>query len=141
MTRIEHTGFTVTDLETSIQFYKKVGFKTLRKTNIPHAMLYLENTIIELTQGTKPQGFHIALTTPNIETYTQELRNKGIETTPIQDKTTPLIRDMKQKITEYADPTPQTQELIDCMIPNTNWKRTTLKDPDDIHIEIWQRKQ
>jgi len=140
MTKIEHTGFTVTDLETSIQFYKKLGFKTLRKTNIPHAMLYLNDTVIEITQGTAPQGFHLALTTENIEQYVTELHKKGIETSPIQDNQTPLIRDMKQKITETADPTPTSQQLIDIMTPNTNWKRTTLKDPDNIPIEIWQRK-
>ena len=140
MTKIEHTGFTATDLETSIQFYQKLGFKTLRKTNIPHAMLYLEDTVIEITQGQKPTGFHLALTTDNIEAYTAELQKQGIQTTPIQDNQTPLIRDMKQKITETADPTPTSQQLIDIMTPNTNWKRTTLKDPDNIPIEIWQRK-
>ena len=88
MNKIEHTGFTVTDLETSIKFYKKLGFKTLRKTTIPHAMLYLNDTIIEITQGTKPQGFHIALTTPDIETYVAELKKQGIETTPIQNTET-----------------------------------------------------
>jgi catechol 2,3-dioxygenase-like lactoylglutathione lyase family enzyme len=140
MTKIEHTGFTVTNLETSIQFYKKLGFKTLRKTSIPHAMLYLNDTVIELTQGAAPTGFHIALTTDNIEAYIAELNRQGIETSPIQDNQTPLIRDMKQKITETATPPPHQQTLQNIMTPNNNWKRTTLKDPDNIPIEIWQRK-
>ncbi len=140
MIGFEHTGFTVTDLDASVAFYTRLGFKLLRKTNTPHALMYLGDAVIELTQGPPPQGFHLALSTDHIEADVALLRMNGIETTQIQDNQTPLIRDMKNKITEYANPAPTDPKLYDCMMPNMGWKRASLKDPDGIHIEIWQRK-
>ncbi|MFH1179056.1 MAG: VOC family protein [Candidatus Bathyarchaeota archaeon] len=140
MIGFEHIGFTVTDLDTSVAFYTRLGFRLLRKTNMPHALMYLGDAVIELTQGPPSQGFHLALSTDNIVTDVALLQENGIETTQIQDNQTPLIKEKKQKITEYADPTPTDPKLYDCMMPNTGWKRATLKDPDGVHIEIWQRK-
>ena len=141
MRGIEHTGFIVNDLEKSINFYRKLGFNLLRKTSMPHAMMYLGETIIELSPGLniQPHGFHLALYTDNIEEDVAKLTEQGIESTPIETAQGPLISRIKVGIVEYADPHPVDSKLVDCMMPNMNWKRTTFKDPDGINIELWQR--
>ncbi|HHL41663.1 MAG TPA: VOC family protein, partial [Candidatus Bathyarchaeota archaeon] len=48
MIGLEHPGILVSDLERSIKFYEKIGFKILRKTNRPHAMMYLGDAILEI---------------------------------------------------------------------------------------------
>ena len=134
MTKIEHTGFTATDLETSIQFYQKLGFKTLRKTNIPHAMLYLEDTVIEITQGQKPTGFHLALTTDNIEAYTDPThtrhetknhRNRNPTPTPTN---TPKHHDTKQQLEKNHTKRPRQQphrNMAKKITPTTTKNKTT----------------
>ena len=75
MKGIEHTCISVNDLERSIEFYKKIGFKILRKTTRPHAMMYLGNDILEIIPRLEedrrngfspPFPFHIAFYTDNL---------------------------------------------------------------------------
>ena len=60
MKGIEHTKISVSDLDRSIEFYKKLGFKNLRKTTRPNVMMHLGNDIIEIIPGLdedKANGF------------------------------------------------------------------------------------
>ncbi len=48
MLGIEHPAIYVSDLERSIEFYEKLGFKILRKAEGIRALLFLGNDIIEI---------------------------------------------------------------------------------------------
>ena len=148
MIGIEHPAIYVTDLEISIDFYQKLGFKILRKTNRPHAMMYLGNDIIEIMprlDELKNQGFsppfpyHLALHTDNIEEDVARLQEEGIETGEIVTFSDTRLENLLAGVVEYAEPNPDNPKLFGCMKPSENWRRVAIKDPDGIDIEIWQR--
>ncbi len=142
MIGLEHPGFLVTDLERSIKFYEKIGFKVLRKTSRPHAMMCLGDSIIELTQGLEKSEnypFHLAFYTDNIEKEVKRLRAEGIEIGDIMTFTGETLEGLLAGVVEYADPVPVNPKLFGCMQPSGNWKRVAFKDPDGIHLEMWQR--
>ena len=98
-----HSGITVYNLETSIEFYtKNFGFEEIKKDDKPGlelklAILQLNNSQLELIQHYKPkinpmmseheksslttllQKSHIALITNDLPRAYNELKNKGIE--------------------------------------------------------------
>ena len=143
MIGFEHPGFQVSDLERSIEFYEKIGFKVLRKTSTPHAMMYLGDSIIEITQASldpnQPYSFHLALHTDNMKEDVEMLRENGIEISEIQTFTGEMLQKVLNGVVEYADPKPISPKLYGCMQPSEKWKRVAFKDPDGIHIEMWQR--
>ena len=142
MIGLEHPGFLVTDLERSIEFYEKIGFKVLRKTSRPHAMMCLGDSIIELTPGLEKSEhypFHLAFYTDNMEEEVKRLRAEGIETGEIMKFTGETLEGLIAGVVEYADPEPENPKLYGCMKPSGHWKRVAFKDPDGIHLEMWQR--
>lgn len=143
MLGLEHPGFKVSDLERSIEFYEKIGFKVLRKTTTPHAMMYLGTDILEITQGLKdkdtPFRFHLALHTDDIEGEVARLRGEGIEIGEIMRFTGKVLDKTLSGVVQYADPVPDDRKLTGCMQPSENWKRVAFKDPEGVSIEIWQR--
>jgi lactoylglutathione lyase len=142
MIGLEHPGILITDLERSIEFYEKIGFKILRKTNRPHAMMYLGDAILEIMPGLNPEQsypFHLAFYTDNIEEETKRLQALGIETSGIMTFTGEVLENLLNGVFEYADPIQDNPKLSGCMKPSENWKRIAFKDPDGIHLELWQR--
>lgn len=142
MIGLEHPGILVTDLENSIEFYKKIGFKVLRKTNRPHTMMYLEDAILEIMPGLQPEQFypfHLAFYTDNIENEVERLNKLGIETSEIMTFKGETLEKLLDGVVEYAEPVPENPKLTGCMKPSENWKRVAFKDPDGIHLELWQR--
>ena len=139
---MEHPGFRVKDLERSIGFYEKIGFKVLRKTDTPHVMMYLGSDILEITQGLDKDSqftFHLALYTDDIDGEVKRLRKEGIEIGEIMSFTGERLKKTLAGVVEYADPVPDDPKLTGCMKPSENWKRAAFKDPDGVSIEIWQR--
>jgi catechol 2,3-dioxygenase-like lactoylglutathione lyase family enzyme len=89
MLGIEHPAIYVSDLEKSIRFYKKLGFKMLRKAEGIRALMYLGTDIIEIIPSlnkmredgfTPPYPYHIGFYTDDIERDLAELHMQGIET-------------------------------------------------------------
>lgn len=142
MIGIEHPGILVSDLERSIEFYEKLGFRVLRKTSRPHVMMYLGGDIIEITPGLKQTQafpFHLSLHTDNMEKEVARLRTLGIEIGEIMSFIGKTLEDLLEGVVEYADPVPDDPKLLGCMKPSEKWKRVSFKDPDGISIELWQR--
>ena len=143
MIGIEHPGIKVRDLERSIKFYKKIGFKVLRKTSNPHVMMYLGNDILEITPGLDDSNtsfpFHLSLHTAEIEEEVTRLRSLGIEIGSIMTFSGKMLEDTVAGVVEQADPVPDNPKLLGCMTPTEKWKRVSFKDPDGISIELWQR--
>ena len=142
MIGLEHPGILVSDLERSIKFYEKIGFKILRKTNRPHAMMYLGDAILEIMPGLDPEQsypFHLAFYTDNIEKEVKRLHKLGIETSETMTFKGEALVKLLDGVVEYADPNPNNPKLSGCMQPSENWKRAAFKDPDGIHLELWQR--
>lgn len=142
MIGLEHPGFLVSDLDRSIGFYEKIGFRVLRKTNRPHVMMYLGDDVIELTPGlerAQSYPFHLAFYTDNIEGEVERLRGEGIETGEIMRFTGESLEELIHGVVEYADPVPEDPNLVGCMNPSDRWRRVAFRDPDGIHLEMWQR--
>lgn len=142
MIGLEHPGILVSDLERSIEFYEKIGLKILRKTNRPHAMMYLGDAILEIMPGLDPEQsypFHLAFYTDNIEKEVRRLHKLGIETSEIMTFTGETLENLIDGVVEYAKTVPDDPKLSGCMKPSENWKRVAFKDPDGIHLELWQR--
>ncbi|MCW4011644.1 MAG: VOC family protein [Candidatus Bathyarchaeota archaeon] len=142
MIGLEHPGILVSDLEKSIKFYEKIGFKILRKTSRPHAMMYLGDAILEIMPGLQPEQsypFHLALYTDDIEGEVKRLHLLGIETSDIMTFKGETLEKLLDGVVECADPVPENPKLSGCMKPSERWKRVAFKDPDGIHIELWQR--
>jgi catechol 2,3-dioxygenase-like lactoylglutathione lyase family enzyme len=142
MIGLEHPGILVSDLEKSIAFYEKIGFKVLRKTSRPHVMMYLGDNILEMTPGLKKDEsypFHLAFYTDKIEEEVARLREEGIEIGEIMSFTGETLQGLLSGVVEYADPEPSNPKLAVCMKPSEKWKRVAFKDPDGIHLELWQR--
>ena len=143
MIGIEHPGFLVRDLERSIEFYKKLGFKVLRKTDRPHVMMYLGDDILEITPGLDESpskfSFHLSLHTDDMEKEAARLRSLGIRTGEIMTFSGKALHDLLIGVVEYAEESPENPKLLGCMTPSENWKRISFKDPDGISIEVWQR--
>lgn len=153
MIGIEHPCIYVSDLERSIEFYKKLGFKILRKTTRPHAMMYLGNDILEIIpalEENKKQGFsppfpyHLGFYTDNLEEDVRRLNEQGIETEPITTISRSQLASSSARIIEHAEPEPSDPKLLGCMIPSEDetqpWRRVRFNDPDGITLEIWQRR-
>jgi catechol 2,3-dioxygenase-like lactoylglutathione lyase family enzyme len=153
MKGIEHTKISVTDLDRSIEFYKKIGFKILRKTTRPNAMMNLGSDILEIIPGldedkrngfTPPYTYHIAFYTDDIEDDVRLLNEQGIETTEISSIQYSRLDSMNMRIIEQAEPEPSDPKLVGCMTPSLDddkpWKVVGFKDPDGIVLEIWQRR-
>ena len=148
MLGLEHPGIYVSDLEQSIEFYKKLGFKILRKTNRPHVMMHLGTDIIEIIPDldkiqkdgfSPPIPFHLGFYTDDIEEVVANLRKQGIEVGEIVSYSDSALENALAGIVEYADPVPEDPKLFGCMKPSDKWRRVAFKDPDGINIEIWQR--
>ena len=143
MIGIEHPGIKVHDLERSIEFYKKIGFRVLRKTSNPHVMMYLGDDILEITPGlddsTESFPFHLSLHTDDIEEEVAYLQKQGIEIGEIMTFSGKTLENLVAGVVEQADPVPENPKLLGCMTPSENWKRVAFKDPDGISIELWQR--
>jgi len=148
MLGLEHPCIYVSDLEKSIEFYKKLGFKILRKTNRPHAMMYLGTDIIEIIPEldkiqkdgfSPPYPFHLGFYTDDIGAVVASLREQGIEAGDIVSYSDSALEDALAGIIKYADPVPEDSKLLGCMKPSKKWRRVGFKDPDGINIEIWQR--
>ena len=145
MNGIEHPGILVSDLERSIGFYQKLGFKILRKTSRHHVMMYLGNDILEITPGLDDVAkkthssfsFHLSLHTDNIEEDVTHLRELGIEIGEIMRFSGKVLEALIDAVVEYAEPVPDDSKLLGCMKPSENWKRVAFKDPDGISIELW----
>jgi len=153
MKGIEHIAIYVSDLERSIDFYTKFGLKILRKTAMPHAMMYLGNDILEIIPRLaeeKKEGFsppfpyHIAFYTDDIEEDIKRLRELGIEIGPVTTTSRSQLAGSHARILKHAEPEPDDPKLLGCMIPSENenrpWRRVRFKDPDGIILEIWQRR-
>jgi catechol 2,3-dioxygenase-like lactoylglutathione lyase family enzyme len=148
MLGLEHPGIYVSNLEKSIEFYQKLGFKILRKTTRPHAMMYLGTDIIEIIPDldkmkkdgfSPPIPFHLGFYTDDIEEVVASLREQGIEVGEIASYSDSALKAALDDIVEYADPVPDDSKLFGCMKPSDKWKRVAFKDPDGVSIEIWQR--
>ena len=157
MLGIEHPAIYVSDLEKSIEFYKKLGFRILRKTARPHAMMYLPgtNSIIEIIPDleqfkkdgfTPPFPYHIGFYTDDLDGWVKRLNAEGIETDPVRESSRTTLDKGRARIVEHppevevaSDPT-----LLGCMIPSEDeerpWKSMRFKDPDGITLEFWQRR-
>lgn len=153
MKGIEHTCIFVSDLERSIEFYKKLGFKILRKTSWPHAMMYMGNDILEIIpqlEQYKKEGFsppypyHLAFYTDDIEEDVRKLNEQGIETSPISTMSRSQFDSSEVQMVEQAEPEPSDPKLYGCMIPSEDegqpWKSVKFNDPDGIPLEIRQRR-
>ena len=151
MKGIEHPAIYVSDLERSIDFYQKLGFKILRKTSTPHAMMYLSNDILEIIPRLeeKEEGFsppfpyHIGFYTDNLDEDVRRLKELGINTGPITSTSCTQLAKSSARVVEHAEPEPTDLKLLGCMIPsedeNRPWRRVRFLDPDGITLEIWQR--
>jgi catechol 2,3-dioxygenase-like lactoylglutathione lyase family enzyme len=153
MKGIEHTKISVSDLERSIEFYKKLGFKILRKTTRPNAMMHLGKDIIEIIPSldedkrngfTPPYTYHLGFYTDDIEEDVSMLHEQGIETTDIFTIPYSKLDSMNLRIIEQAEPEPTDPKLLGCMTPSVDedepWKIVRFNDPDGIILEIWQRR-
>ena len=153
MKGIEHPAIYVSDLERSIIFYKKLGFKILRKTAIPHVMMYLDNDILEIiprleedikTGFSPPFPYHLGFYTDNLEEDVKRLSMLGIDTGPIITTSRLQLAGSRARILEHLKPEPTDPKLLGCMIPsedeNRPWQRVRFNDPDGIILEIWQRR-
>jgi catechol 2,3-dioxygenase-like lactoylglutathione lyase family enzyme len=153
MIGMEHLCINVSDLERSIKFYKKLGFKILRKTTRPHAMMYLGNDLLEIIpqlEEDKKKGFsppfpyHLAFYSDNLEEDVRRLKEQGIEPTPIVTISRSQYVSSNTRVIEYAEPEPSDPKLLGCMIPsedeNHPWRAVRFNDPDGIILEIWQRR-
>jgi len=148
MLGIEHPAIYVSDLERSIEFYEKLGFKMLRKAEGIRALMFLGNDIIEIIPGldkmkadgfTPPFPYHIGFYTDDIERDLAELHDRGIETGGIVQWVGDRLDKFLAETTEYAEPTPEEPKLLGCMMPSEKWKGVRFNDPDGIVLEIWQR--
>ena len=148
MLGIEHTAIYVSDLEKSVDFYKKIGFKILRKAEGIRAIMFLGDSIIEIIPSLEkmkqdgfspPYPYHIGFHTDDIEKDLTMLHEQGIETGEIFQWTGARLENALAENTEYADPPPKTPKLLGCMMPSEKWKAVRLNDPDGIVLEIWQR--
>jgi catechol 2,3-dioxygenase-like lactoylglutathione lyase family enzyme len=112
MLGIEHPAIYVSDLEKSIEFYKKLGFKILRKTASPHAMMYQpsSNDIIEIIprlEQNKKDGFkppfpyHIGFYTDDLDGWIKRLNAEGIKTTPVNVSTRTTLANGRSRIVEH----------------------------------------
>ena len=153
MRGVEHVCISVSDLERSIEFYTKLGFKILRRTTRPHAIMYLGRDILEIMprlEEDKRNGFsppfpyHLAFYTDDLEEDVSRLNDYGIETSPVFTMSRSEMESSNLRITEYADPEPSDPKLLGCMIPSEDeekpWRAVRFKDPDGITLEIWQRR-
>jgi catechol 2,3-dioxygenase-like lactoylglutathione lyase family enzyme len=154
MLGIEHPAIYVSDLEKSIDFYKKLGFKILRKTARPHAMMYLGTDILEIIPSLEqnkrdgfrpPYPYHIGLYTDDIDEDIRRLNAQGIKTGPVRITTRKQLQSSQARVLEHAEPEPSNPKLLGCMIPsedeNKPWKTMRFEDPDGITVEIWQRNR
>jgi catechol 2,3-dioxygenase-like lactoylglutathione lyase family enzyme len=149
MIGFEHTCISVSDLERSIEFYKKLGFKILRKAEGIRAIMFLGNDIIEIIPKldkmkkdgfTPPFPFHIGFHSDDLEKDVALLHEQGIETGPVVHWVGERLEKSLAEHTQYAEPAPEDPKLLGCMMPSEEWKGVLLKDPDGIVLEIWQRQ-
>jgi lactoylglutathione lyase len=89
MTTLNHIGFNVKDLKSSLKFYKGLfGFKTadefkFGKSNI--ATLDIGGALLELVESPgsvvkPPEGSHLAFYEPDFDKRVAQLEKQGIET-------------------------------------------------------------
>ena len=157
MLGIEHPAIYVSDLEKSIEFYKKLGFKILRKTASPHAMMYQPSTndIIEIIPRleenrkdgfTPPFPYHIGFYTDDLDGWIKRLNAEGIQTTPVNISTRTTLANGRSRIVEHPPEIEVANDLklLGCMIPSEDetrpWKSMRIQDPDGITLEFWQRR-
>lgn len=87
MTRLDHLGFMVADLERSIVFYQKLfGFEEVKRFKFGEnniALLDIGDGLLELIQSdggaTPPAGSHIALLEPDFDQRVKTLEEMGLE--------------------------------------------------------------
>ena len=146
--RFEHVAIMVSDLEKSIDFYRKVfGMEILRKTSKPHAFLYLGDDALEIipdkevSQKTPRPLYHLAFYTDMpLEEEVKRLNAMGVETLPIITTTS-----KEAQIVQIPETPPKSAKLQGAMKPGTKdtekpWKSVRFLDPDGILLEIWERR-
>jgi lactoylglutathione lyase len=118
--RIDHTAISVSDINTSVSFYKQhFGFEVYFEHTTPNSgikIVYLKlgDTVLELLAATpkKSMGFHFALETTNLKLAMTHLVSNGV------------------KINRELHDTPARNPM------EHNWKRIEFLGPDGEIIEI-----
>ena len=149
----EHIGFTVSDLNTSIDFYTKVlGFTLIRKTTIT-AYLHKDNDVLELMQAENPKKvpppqnakelknlmlsgpgvFHIGFRVDNMDQALKELKASGNKIVSEPIDYTPEINFVLEnldsdKLKRVARP-----------LKKPFWRIAKICDPDGIILEVLER--
>jgi catechol 2,3-dioxygenase-like lactoylglutathione lyase family enzyme len=149
---LEHIGLTVSDLNRSIEFYRRVlGFHLLRKTTT-NAYLFLDDQLLELsqcrppTEATLPETdsawtelmycrvgmSHLGFRVDDIDAAVEGMTTQGCKLITPAHEFQPQI--------EYAiDPAEEKLRRAARPEDKPYWRMAVLSDPDGIILELLER--
>ena len=149
----EHLGFTVSDLDTSINFYIKVlGFKLIRKTAIT-AYMHKDEDVLELMQAENPQKivrpdnpegwlnymfsgpgvFHLGFRVEDMDAAIKELKEAGGELISEPIEYTPEIKFVLEDLESDK------LKRVSKPLKKPFWRIANFADPDGVILEILER--